>query len=260
MVKGIYSDNSDSNDAFNMYSMSANKIITGSRVIEKLVEDDSTLVTNVTPSFILQDKDSVDGFTNELKEKGLNEYYTLNTNLDELESATKSIENVKTFATTFLLIMLAISAIVLFVINMINIRERKYEIGVFRTIGVSKFKLTMQFVLEILIVSIIMLCIGAVCGAMLAKPVGNILLQNEIESSEAQTSQISDNFGKNGPMDMKHSEIVSVDSIDTINAVVDFTVVAQLLGIGLALTLISSLASMISIQRFSPLTILKERS
>lgn len=260
VVKGIYTDNSDSNDTFNMYSMSANKIITGSSVIEKLVEDDSTLVTNVTPSFILQNKDSVDGFTNELKEKGLNEYYTLNTNIDELESATKSIENVKTFATTFLLIMLAISAIVLFVINMINIRERKYEIGVFRTIGVSKFKLTMQFVLEILIVSIIMLCIGAVCGAMLAKPVGNILLQNEIESSEAQTSQISDNFGKNGPMDMKHSEIVSVDSIDTINAVVDFTVVAQLLGIGLALTLISSLASMISIQRFSPLTILKERS
>lgn len=260
VVKGIYTDNSDSNDTFNMYSMSANKIITGSQVIEKLVEDDNALVTNITPAFILKDKDSVEGFTNELKEKGLNEYYTLNTNLDELENATKSIENVKTFATTFLLIMLAISAVVLFVINMINIRERKYEIGVFRTIGVSKFKLTMQFVLEILMVSIIMLCIGAICGAMLAKPVGNMLLQSEIESSKAETSQISDNFGKNGPMDMKHSEIISVDSIDTINAVVDFTVVAQLLGIGLALTLISSLASMISIQRFSPLTILKERS
>ena len=34
----------------------------------------------------------------------------------------------------------------------------------------------------------------------------------------------------------------------------------NLLGIGLALMLVSSLASMISIQRFSPLTILKERS
>ena len=37
-----------------------------------------------------------------LKEKGLNEYYTVNTNLEEITSATESIENVKTFATTFI--------------------------------------------------------------------------------------------------------------------------------------------------------------
>ena len=238
----------------------ANKIITGSKVIENLVVDDSTLVTTITPTFILKDKDSVEKFTTEIKEKGLSEYYTLNTNVEELESATKSIENVKTFATTFLLIMLAISAVVLFVINMINIRERKYEIGVFRTIGVSKFKLTLQFALEILIVSVVMLGIGAVCGSFLAKPVGNMLLENEIQSVQEETEQISNNFGKGGPMDMNFGGTVSVPTIDTINAVVDITVVAQLLGIGLALMLVSSLASMISIQRFSPLTILKERS
>lgn len=259
-IVGIYTSNEDTNNSMSMYSASANKIITGSEVIEKLVADDSTLVTNVTPSFILNDKDSIENFTAEVKEKGLSEYYTINTNVDELESATESIENVKTFTTTFLIITLVIAGIVLFVINMINIRERKYEIGVFRTIGVSKFKLTMQFVLELMIVSIIMLCIGMACGSLISKPVGNMLLQNEIESSQEQTEQISNNFGKGGPMDMQHSGITNIQSINTIDAVVDFTVIAQLFGIGLLLTLISSLASMISIQRFSPLTILKERS
>ena len=140
----------------NMYSPSANKIITGSEVVELLSKDDETLVTNVTPSFIVKNDELIDKFIGEVKEKGLNEYYTINTNLDELQNATKSIENVETFATTFLTITL-----VLFVINMINIRERKYELGVFRTIGMSKFKLTLQFVLELLIISIIMLTIGA---------------------------------------------------------------------------------------------------
>lgn len=260
VVKGIYKDNSDSNDVTSMYSQSANKIITGSGVIEKLVQEDSTLVTNITPSFILKDEESVEAFTAEVKEKGLNEYYNVNTNLDELKDATKSIENVKIFATTFLIITLIISSIVLFVINMINIRERKYEIGVFRTIGVSKFKLTMQFLLELLIITIIALTIGASAGAFLSKPVGNMLLQNEIESSQSQEEEISNNFGGRGPMDIKYAGKVTVESIDTINAVVDLTVIAQLLGIGVGLTLISSLASMISIQRFSPLTILKERS
>lgn len=145
-VAGIYSS-SDNGDTASMYSKSANKIITGSGVIEQLVADDSTLTTTVTPSFILNSEDDIEAFTAEVKEKGLNEYYTVNTNLDEITSATESIENVKTFATTFLIITLIISSLVLFVINMINIRERKYEIGVFRTIGMSKLKLTMQFVL-----------------------------------------------------------------------------------------------------------------
>jgi len=170
-VTGIYKDNSDNNDSNSMYSQTANTIIVGSGTIEKLVEEDSSLATNLTPSFILKNKDVIESFTNEVKEKGLNEYYTINTNLNELENATKSIDNVRTFATTFLLITLIIAAVVLFIINMINIRERKYEIGVFRTIGVSKFKLSIQFVLEILIVTVIMLCLGAAIGGVLAKPV-----------------------------------------------------------------------------------------
>ena len=258
-VTGIYTDNSDASDSSSMYSQSANKIITGSGVIELLVADDDTLVTNITPSFILQNEESIEKFTEEVASKGLNEYYAINTNLEELQGATKSIENVKTFATTFLIITLIISSIVLFVINMINIRERKYEIGVFRTIGVSKFKLTLQFVLELVIVSVIMLCIGAVCGTLLAKPVGNMLLENEIEASQEADQEISNNFGK-GKMEMDYKGTTQVQEITTMEAVVDFTVIAQLLGIGILLTLISSLASMISIQRFSPLTILKERS
>lgn len=259
-VTGIYNSNSDEGDIASMYSKSANKIITGSGIIEQLVADDSTLKTNVTPSFILNDEDCIELFNSEVKEKGLSEYYTIETNLEEIKSATESIENVKIFATTFLIITLIISSLVLFVINMINIRERKYEIGVFRTIGMSKLKLTIQFLLELLIVSTIFLIIGATIGGFLAKPVGNMLLENEIESSNVEQEQMSNNFGKPGEMDMQFNKGGRVQAIQNIEAVVDFAVIIQLLGIGLMLTLISSLASMISIQRFSPLTILKERS
>ncbi len=262
-VTGIYKDNNDNNESARMYSGSANTIIVGSGVIELLVADDSTLVTNITPSFILNGEESIESFETELKEKGLNEYYQINTNLDELQNATKSIENVKTFATTFLLITLIISSLVLFVINMINIRERKYEIGVFRTIGMSKFKLTIQFIVELLLVAGIALIIGAIIGGFLARPVGNMLLENEIETTQSEQEQISNNFGRGGSSnkpEMKFNSRQQVETIDSIEAVVDFTVIMQLLGIGILLTLMSSLASMISIQRFSPLTILKERS
>lgn len=59
---------------------------------------------------------------------------------------------------------------------------------------------------------------------------------------------------------MRFNGNVSITSIDAIDAVVDFRVVLDLIGIGILLTLVSSMASMISIVKFSPLTILKERS
>jgi len=86
-----------------------------------------------------------------------------------------------------------------------------------------------------------------------------MLLQNEIDNAAAENEQVAGNFGK-GPMDMEFRNERQIDTIDNIEAVVDYKVVIELLGIGLLLTLVSSLASMISIQRFSPLTILKERS
>ena len=58
----------------------------------------------------------------------------------------------------------------------------------------------------------------------------------------------------------KIAGVPSVQAYDSINAIVNITVILQLLAIGLSLVLISSLSAMISIQRFSPLTILKERS
>ena len=258
-VVGIYEDNSEQENTQSMYSKSVNTIITGSEVVSKLVLDDDTLVTNITPSFIIKDEEAIEKFQAELKEKGLNGYYTLTTNLEEITSATKSIENVSKFATTFLIITLIISAVVLLIVNMINIRERKYEIGVFRTVGLSKFKLTMQFLAELLMVSLVSLSVGAVIGGVSAKNVGNYLLQSEITETLNSKEEQDNNFGR-GDIDRKFNTGVQVKQIDEMNTVVNYIVIIELLGIGLVLTFISGFSSMISIQRFSPLTILKERS
>lgn len=262
-VVGFYKENSNNDDSKSMYSKAVNTIITGSQVVEKIASEDESIITSINPSFIIKDEESIEKFEQELKEKGLSEYYTISTNIEELKKATKSISNVKTFAITFLLITFAIATVILFVINMINIRERKYEIGVFRTIGLSKVKLTLQFVLELLFVAIISLVIGALIGATLTKPVGNHLLQNEISENEASSQEIANNFGDEfdkSKIEKRFNGEVYVQKIEKIDAVVNYIIVLQMLGIGVALVFVSSIASMISIQRFSPLTILKERS
>lgn len=144
---------------------------------------------------------------------------------------------------------------------MINIRERKYEIGVLRTIGMKKSLLTLQFVSELMMVALVSLVIGAGIGALVSVPISNSLLEQEISSASEQVGNVNENFGRGDKPNMeKVSGVAKVEAFDSIDAVVDFKVLVQLFGIGIVLTLVSSSAAMISIQKFSPLTILKERS
>lgn len=264
-VTGIYKENTTSSSNMkNMFTSSANKIITNVNFVKKVLEGNTSLKATITPTFIVKDASSVDKFISEVEEKGLSTNYQVTSNLDEIENATSSVNNVRVFATTFLIITLIIGGVVLIVINMINIRERKYEIGVLRTIGMKKTKLSMQFMFELLVVCLASLLIGAGIGSFTSVPVANSLLKNEIENANTKYENINNNFGKHESSTKDNKEhsfgIAKVKQVDNINAVVNIKVLGELLGIGLLLTLIGSLASMIAISRFSPLTILKERS
>lgn len=262
VISGIYEEKEDTDSGMKMFANSANTIITSSNFISKMSETNQDLSVTTSPTFILTSSAVVDKFSSELTSKGLNENLTVQTNLDQVENATSTISNVKTFAVTFLIITLIIGAVVLLIINMINIRERKYEIGVLRTIGMKKSKVCLQFVLELLIVAFASLLLGAFTGAMVSVPVSNSLLKNEITASQESSNNIQENFGHGGNKqnDRKFNGVANVEAFDSIDATVDMKVLLELLGIGLSLTLISSLSAILSVEKFSPLTILKERS
>lgn len=260
MVVGIYNETND--NEMSMFTSSANNIITNANFLNKITTDDEDLSKEITPTFILTSSNVIEDFENELKEKGLSDNLSIQTNLDIVNNSTKTISNLKTFSLTFLIITILIGTIVLFIVNMINIRERKYEIGVLRTIGMKKGNVILQFLCELLIVSFISLSLGAAVGSTLSMPVSNYLLQNEIESSKQEIQNVNDNFGHRGN-DFNNIKIqgnTNIEKIDSINAVVDYKVLLELLLIGLTITLISCISSIISVQRFSPLTILKERT
>ena len=122
----------------------------------------------------------------------------------------------------------------------------------------KKSLLTLQFLIELTIVAFIFLIMGAFAGSLLSKPVSNKLLQNEIESSKEAKNEMNENFG--GHMMNKISGVVNIEAYDSIDAIVDFKVIIELVGICLVLILVGSLTAIVSIQRFSPLEILKERS
>ena len=126
-------------------------------------------------------------------------------------------------------------------------------------------------------VALVSLTLGALIGSFISTPIANKLLENEIESSTNAKNEIRENFG-GGVGNMEPSEdnapkggrgeeftnnftnVVNIEAFGSFEATVSIKVLLELLGLGLLLTLISSSSALIAINRFSPLTILKERS
>lgn len=104
--------------------------------------------------------------------------------MSQYESSLLPLENLSEMALYFLIVVFAIGGVVLVVLNIFNVRERKYEVGVLTAIGMKKFKVSLQFIFETLVVTFVFIVIGGCIGAVSSVPVTNSLLESQIEAAE----------------------------------------------------------------------------
>ncbi len=268
-VVGIYADSSSSDTGgqmkFSNAQDAANLICVSSSVLQNIVEQ-SSMQSQTAGTYVFADKEAYDHFEATLSEQGLSDDYSLvSMDISNYENSLVPLENLSSFATTMLWIILGIGAVILIVINIFNIRERKYEVGVLTAIGIKKWKVTMQFVAELLCVVLVCMIIGAGIGAAASVPVSNALLSSQVEQQQAQTLTQNENFGRpngggfpGGDMQEKPTEREAY--LDKINATMDFTILLQLIGIGIILTILSSFVAVVFVLRYEPLKILANRA
>ena len=83
--------------------------------------------------------------------------------------------------------------VVLSLILILWIRERTYEIGILLSIGVSKFRIVLQFVLELVFISIPAILISLLSGSLLINQLVGAILPDE--GSFIQGSLVQQGFG-----------------------------------------------------------------
>lgn len=249
----------------------------------------SALVNQVSGTYTFATVEDYENFETEARELGLAEEYSISSsNLTSYEQSLEPLNNLSEYAMYFFVVILIIGGIILAVLNIFNIRERKYEIGVLAAIGMKKVKIAMQYTLELLIVTFIAIFIGTAIGAVGSVPITNMLLEKQIASQTSALEEQKGNFGRGEmPSDMpsgKDSEVSDIpsgssgggfggkmsnffsnmgsnvtDYVTEIDSATNLTVVVQLMGVGILLTLVSSLFAIIVVLRYDPLKIMANR-
>ena len=292
-VTGIYTDSSYSESSniprFSTALDPANLICISYNTLQTIVEHSASVAVTETNEngseistaisgqlsnmFVFSSHEDYVSFDEELISSGLSEYYSLaSSDISNYEAGLVPLQNLSRFAMTLLFIVLAIGGVILIVINAFNIRERKYEVGVLTAMGIRKGKVAMQFVIELLCVTLIAIVIGASVGAVVSVPISNNLLSVQIDQIQSQAANQETSFGRalggrqnildgRGSMiDIFSGNRADVNYLDQINATVSFPILGQLIGIGIILTIISSFAAVVFVMRYEPLKILANRT
>ena len=219
-VVGIYTDSSANENSFSMMGSTATDpanqiymshaalqaIVDASTEVSETVTDEDTgrefetgLSGQLSATYVFEDTDSYYLFEEQVRDLGLDDSYTISSGeLNSFEASLTPLNTLSDMAKTFLIVILIIGAIILVVLNIFNVRERKYEIGVLTAMGMKKGKVASQFLTEIFAVTLTAVLIGACIGAIFSVPVTNALLENQISSQQSQSNRVEENFGRPG--------------------------------------------------------------
>lgn len=288
-ISGIYTNTSTATTTTNMrFTTSqdpANQIYTSFNTLKAVTDKSTSVATTSTNSttgrtnttalrnqvagtYVFADASKFEAFKTEVTALGLGEYYTVSSSdISNYEASLVPLNNLNNFATTLLFIILLIGGIILIVFNMFNIRERKFEVGVLTAIGMKKGKVAAQFISELFVVTFISILLGTVIGSIISVPTANSMLKSQVSAQQTVTQTQNQNFGRptgqnigQGGIPNRDFRARAVNYISNINAAINFKVLLELLGIGILLTIISSLAAVVFVLRYEPLKILSERT
>jgi len=261
-IVGIYSDNTE--DYTNWY-LAMNGRFADNRRNEIIISFDTLMSVgwetnyglDLKTEYYLKNPDEIGKFEQEVRSKGLPITYNVSINQAAYDKVTGPLSGVKSAVMTFMIVILTLGAIVLALISFLAVRERKYEVGVLRAMGLDRSKIAFGIFFEAVMIAAMCLVIGLGAGSAIAQPVADSMLAGRVAEVEAEPAeggnkvlfaggQMQTNDTSSGYV--PESEIQVSLSMDSI---------VQIIIVTLALASLSGVIGAVVITQYEPLKILR---
>lgn len=263
-IKGIYETSESSSSMGMMFNFlnPANTLYSSYTFANTLKGDDSEGTID-SASYTLSDPENMDQFVEEAEALIDTDTFSLQTNDQMYQQMLQPLNNVASFATNIVVLVAVAGVIILTLIVMMTIRERRYEIGVLLSMGEARVKVIMQFFTEILVCMLFALVVASFSGNIVGNVIGEQLLEQQTESTQTATNDNGmeqgepggnrggGNFGSFGASSQEAAqEIQEMDITVTVDQIV------MLAGVGILISFGSILLSSVGIIRLQPRKIL----
>ena len=199
--------------------------------------------------YYLKKPDMILAFETELRNKGLPDSYAVRNDESAFGSVAGPVESLKNFSLTFLVIVLTLGGIIMVLLSVIAIRERKYEIGVLRAMGMKKNKVALGLWVEIIVITCICFILGMSVGTAMSQPVSDAIMTGQAQSTSTGSTSLADRL--NGSDSTEPEKI---------NVSVNMETALEILLLSVLIASIAGIVSVNNITKYEPIKILMERN
>ena len=216
----------------------------------------------ISGSYFLGHPDDLDAFEAYVRNLGVSDDFVVRTDEASYQAIVAPVVGLGSVTQTFLWVVLILGGIIITLLSSIAVRERKYEIGVLRAMGMKKGKIATGLVTETLVLTVLCLVIGLGVGTAASQPISDALLSVQLESLPTQDdsgfghfgggARIITTTGQNNPPEASPIEALTVE--------LELATVFEIIGISLGLTAVASIISLTKITKYEPIKILMERN
>lgn len=264
-VVGIYKAKTSTSSQGGPNMSDPSNTIYSSYTFAGTVNGDTTSVTSVV--YTLTDSSKEKAFTKQAK-KLISSSFSLTSSSETYALLMKPMKNVQSFANKIVWIVGIAGTIILALITVLMIRERRHEIGFLMALGESKFKIVLQLFSELFAVLVLSLVIAGVAGNFVGNAVGKQLVSQQ--TTATQSTSTGAGFGGGGQQpgggggtapsgagrSGQTSMTASGSQVSTLKTKISAKSMAELGGLGLGIIAIAVVAGSTPIFRLKPKKIL----
>ncbi len=259
-IIGIY-QNKDSDEFNNKY----NKIYTDINSGEKFLSEESYNNGNYKISsavFYLNDPEKTDEFKKEANKVVTDledRYLKLDIDTESYDRMVSSIEGTKNFSNIILVVVILSSIIVISLMIINSVKDRNYEIGVLLSLGEKKIKIVLQFILELVLISILSFIISIGTSKLISQKLADKVIS--IQTSSKENAQEFNGRG-NGFSNREHLGNMgdnNVEIVDEIDVNVNSNSILMLFVLEFGIIVVSMIIPSIKILNSDPKDILSRR-
>ena len=207
-----------------------------------------------TAAYTLRDPGLLPEFEAEARAAGLSYDYKVTTDEEAYKRAVGPLEGMRGISAAFMVTVLILGSLIIALLATLSIRERRYEVGVLRAMGMRRRTVAYGLVLESLAVTLACLLIGLGVGAAVAQPVTDMLLEGQAAAADTAAEPGAGMYyaGTQGAG-------AGAEPVSSMDVSLSLGVVAMIASVSVMLVLVSSAAGILRLTKYEPIRLLTDR-
>lgn len=135
-------------------------------------------MNQIVPVYILKSPEDVEAFKEEAK-SFIPEGYKLTASTDQYDQVGGTFKKMSQISGYVVLLAIGATLLIISLVVILFLRDRKHELGIYLSLGETRAKVMQQVLIELLLISLVAMCVSLITGNVLGKIVSESLIASD---------------------------------------------------------------------------------